>query len=253
MRLLAMITSALLLTACGGGGGGGSSSGGSTGPVASTLSFPFKAIDDAERVSNQYSTGTVSGSTVAAPVVTFTGTYTTNYVYSPSNVFSYTPIGTSTVTNVNASAGTTTTAVILSNFSNGAGTQAINSTSANYYNNLGTLLGSKSNSITDFVTSGGQVPVSGQVGDQGQLYSADISYTSYSFSYKCGTEVSTYVVQPDTANTVIVKSVLTRSITNSSCGASSVTTGYTRYTQTSSKALYVDFSDATLTFRVTIN
>ena len=70
-------------------------------------------------------------------------------------------------------------------------------------------------------------------------------------SIKCGTEIQTYVVEPDTATTVIVKATLTKSITSSVCGESSRTIFYTRYTQTDSKLLYIDFEDASTRFRIT--
>lgn len=245
--------SAVGLTACGGGGGGGG--GGSAGPVVSTLTFPFKAISDAERTTNQYETGTISGSSSTTPVVTFGGTFTANSVYSANNVFSYKPIGTSTTTNVNASAVTTTVAITLNNFSNGAGTQTVNSVGSAYFNSQGNLLGNISNSTTYYLTtSGGAIPVSGVVGDQGQLYTQDIFYTGFSgISVKCGTEVGTYIVQPDTASTAIVKSVTTISITDSSCGSSSTETTYTRFTQTSSKRLYTDIAESSVSFRITYN
>lgn len=243
-----------LLAACGGGGGGGSG-GGSTGPVSSTLSFPFKAIVDSERVTNRYQTGTISGSTISSPTVTFGGNYTANSVYSANNVFSYKPIGSSITTNVNASSVTTTVALTLNNFSNGAGSQTANSTVSSYFDAQGVLIGNIADSTTYYLTtSGGAVPVSGMVGDQGQLYAQNIFYTSYGgISVKCGTEVSTYLVQPDTASTVIVKSVITRSITDSSCGTSSTETSYTRFTQTSSKSLYSDVANSSFIFRLTVN
>lgn len=251
-----------LITACGGGGGGGDSSsgssgGGSTGPVASTLSFPFKAITDTERTQNTFTTGTISGRSVTTPVVTFGGTFTENGVYSASNVFSYKPIGSSTVTNVNASARTVTSTYLFNNFSNGSNPVSDNATNTSYYDTSGKLLGAilSSGSIltTDLTTSGGTVPVSGKVGDQGQLYTQDIVYTVFGSSSKCGTETATYSVEPDTATTVIVKSVITRSITSSSCGTSSTGTSYTRFTQTSSKDLYIDVTSDSLSIRLTYN
>lgn len=249
-----------LITACGGGGGGGggsSSGGGSTGPVVSELTFPFKAITDAERTQNSYITGTISGRSVTTPVVTFGGTYTANSVYSASNVFSYRPLGTSTVTNVNASARTVTSTFLYNNFSNGSNPVSENGTTTSYYDTAGKLLGaiSSTGSIlsTDLTTSGGTVPVSGKVGDQGQLYTQDILYTFGGLSLKCGTETATYSVEPDTATTVIVKQVITRSITSSSCGTSTTATGYIRFTQTSSKDLYIDLSSSQISMRITIN
>lgn len=257
MRLLFAITSSLFLAACGGGGGGDSSSGGgSTGPVVSNLTFPFKAITDTERTQNSFETGKISGRSVATPVVTFGGTSTTNNVYSASNVFSYKPINSSVVTNINASASTGSSTIVLNNFSDGSNPVSDNITSTLYYDNTGRLLGSiSSDGVTDLTTSGGTVPVSGKVGDQGQLYAQDILYTSIGgVSLKCGTEVATYIVEPDTATTVIVKQVITRSITVSDqCGVSTTTTSYTRFTQTSSKRLYADSTSAIVSLRLTID
>jgi hypothetical protein len=242
-----------LITACGGGGDSGG--GGSTAPVASTLSFPLKAITDTERTQNSFETGTISGRSVATPVVTFGGTSTSNTVYSASNVFSYIPKDSSVVTNVNASASIATSTVIINNFSNGNNPISENSTNTSYYDNTGRLLGSKtSDGVTYLTTSGGTAPVSVRVGDQGQGYTQDILYTSFGVSRKCGTEILTYTVEPDTATTVIVKQVITKSVTVANvCGVSGITTGYTRFTQTSSKDLYADATTELISFRLTIN
>lgn len=224
-------------------------------PVASTLSFPFKAITDSERTQNSFETGQISGRSIATPVVTFGGTSTANTVYSANNVFSYRPINSSVVTNVNASASTTTSTVIFNNFSNGRNPVSENSTITSYYDNTGKLLGSISDDgVTYLTTSGGTVPVSGRVGDQSQFYTQDILYTSFGVSRKCGTETATVFVEPDTATTVIVKQVITKSVTVANvCGVSTTTTGYTRFTQTSSKDLYADITSADISARVTID
>jgi hypothetical protein len=257
MKIIASAALVILLAACGGGGGGdSSSSGGSAGPIVSNLTFQFKAITDSERTQNSFETGKISGRSVATPVVTFGGTSTTNTVYSASNVFSYKPINSSVVTNINASASTDSSTIVLNNFSDGSNPVSDNIISTSYYDNTGRLLGSiSSDGVTDLTTSGGTVPVSGKVGDQGQLYTQDILYTSFGgVSVKCGTEVATYLVEPDSATTVIVKQVITRSITVSNqCGVSTTTTGYTRFTQTSSKRLYADSTSAIVSLRLTID
>jgi hypothetical protein len=258
LKLPLLMSFLLALTACGGGGGGGSTSGGSatpTEPVISTLTFPMRAIDDADRIKNQFVTGKISGSSTGTPKITFTGTYTVNYIYSPSNVFSYVPIGTRTITNINASAGLTTTAIVLRNFSNGASPESSNSSGAYYFDDNGRDLGGINGSTTFITTSGGLSPISIRVGDRGQLYAQDISYLSFGTARKCGTEVSTYIVEPETATTVIVKTTTTTSITEAEdvCGSSTTAVGYTRYTQTGLQLLYADISDADITFRITVD
>jgi hypothetical protein len=256
MKIIASAALVILLAACGGGGGGdSSSSGGTAGPIVSNLTFQFKAITDSERTQNSFETGKISGRSVATPVVTFGGTSTANTVYSASNVFSYRPINSSVVTNINASASTTTSTIVLNNFSNGSNPVSQNSTNTSYYDNTGRLLGSiSSDGVTYLTTSGGTVPVSGRVGDQAQGYTQDILYTSFGISRKCGTETLTYTVEPDTATTVIVKQVITKSVTVADvCGVSTITTGYTRFTQTSSKDLYADVTSADVSFRLTID
>jgi len=181
-------TAIVLLGACGGGGGGG---GGTTGnsnpaPVVSTSSFNLLAAYASTFANSQVDKFTVSG-TVNSVGVTGSGTKTIG--------------NTSSGTFEGQSALQRTVTVTGSLISNGISIplsdSVVNWVTTNYL-----PLGQVSDEY-EVVTGTAVLPTSVRVGDTGPIYTSK-RYSDSSKSNLLGSEVATYVVEADTASTVLV-------------------------------------------------
>lgn len=171
-----------LLVACGGGGGGGSS-----GPIASTETFQLRTA----YVSYINGSGswpfTISGSTSGVNL-TGNGTETAGSVASATFEGQAAQAKTTTATGTFSANGqsyplaTTTTAYVSSN-----------------YDPLGF-----NGSEYEVVSTSTPIPVTARVNDTGTWYSS-VRYTSSSKATRAGTATATFVLEPDTASTALLK------------------------------------------------
>lgn len=184
-RVLAL-TLLLALSACGGGGGTAS-----TGPVASTETFQLRTAYVNYVTETRSLPFTVTGTT-SGNSVTGSGTATQGAL--------------SSATFESQAAQQKTTTVTGSVSANGV-TSPLSSTSTSYvdsnYNPLGSI-------DTDYavVTVGASIPTTARVNDTGIWYST-IRYSSSSKAVRRGTETVSYVLEPDTASTALLKIILT--------------------------------------------
>ena len=181
---LIFATTTLFLTACGGGG-----SGGSTGPVTSTETFQLRTgwvnyITDT-RSSPFTLTGSVSGT-----AVTGTGTLTqgslSSAVFESQNALKKTSVVTGSISGSGQTfpLGITTTTYVDSNY---------------------TPLGSSGAEYAVY-SSGNAIPLTARVNDTGIWYQS-VRYTSSSKTSRLGTATASYVLEPDTASTALLKIV----------------------------------------------
>jgi hypothetical protein len=173
----------LLLTACGGGGGG------SAGPVSSTETFQLRAgwvnyITDTRSLPFTL-TGSVSGT-----AVTGSGTLTqgslSSAVFESQNALKKTSVVTGSISGGGQTfpLGVTTTAYVDSNY---------------------TPLGSSGAEYAVY-SSGNTIPLTARVSDTGIWYQS-VRYTSSSKTSRLGTATASYVLEPDTASTALLKIV----------------------------------------------
>ncbi|CAG4884403.1 protein of unknown function [Georgfuchsia toluolica] len=183
-KALAIIAQTLVLlitlSGCGGGGGGG---GGSRGPVASTLSFPLQTGYKALIVNGLTKSFTVTGS------CTGSGTHST----SPANTAA-------TFEGVAGLSATTTLTMSLSNCT----PASITDTTLDYYDSNYVPLGNSDVAVGyDVWLTPPSMPTSVTVGATGTIGTKTF-YTDSTKATGDGKQITTYVIEADTANTAIV-------------------------------------------------
>ncbi len=185
-RLLALLSSAAFLAACGGGGGGDAPVA-SEAPVVSKLTFPYRAVINTE---------TATGSSVTLTAVGTPSTEATNGRCSGTRTFySGAPVGGATFLGISAfSVASTTT------------TQWTNCTP--YYDSNYLYLG-RISQTGDYgvVRSELITPITVKVGDVVIRGSEDF-YTDSSLATNYGYRDLSIVIEPDTADTAILNSIL---------------------------------------------
>lgn len=204
-----------LLAACGGGGGG------SSGPVTSTETFQMRTayvsyIQDSRSLPFTVA-GSVSGTTVTGSGTTTQGSmFSTTFEGQAAQAKTTTATGTLTANGQNLPLASTATTYVDSN-----------------YNPLGF-----NSTEYEVVTSSTPIPASAKVGDTGTWYSAN-RYTSSSKASRTGTETATFVLEPDTASTALLKIIQVQKDTSNTVTSTSTTTfrmtpagGLTRLSET---------------------
>jgi hypothetical protein len=188
-RLALILTATLLVFAsCGGGGGGG----GSTGPVASTLSFPLQA-SGAALVKNGYSIAMKAKGTAA--------TQATDGLCS--GTFDLTQTAANTATTFEGSPALSATRVSSIAFTNCTPAN-VSVTATHFYNSAYDELGfSVVGGRYGVETVIGNTPAMVKVGNSGTLGSTTF-YTDSSKAVFDGHDEDSFVVEADTANSVIV-------------------------------------------------
>ena len=170
-KLVVAAVVAALLMACGGGGGGGS-----TGPVASTATFPLLTVlaNTLQASSNTYSiSGTING-------VAITGSGTATRGALSSGTFE------------GSSAQQRTTTATGSVVANGQ-TIPLNSSSIDWYNSNYSPLGSSGGEDYVVVVGTAVIPATVRVSDTATVYTAN-RYSNSSKTLLRGTETVSYVV-----------------------------------------------------------
>jgi hypothetical protein len=181
LKLLFISALLLLISACGGGGGG------SSGPVASNETFQLKtAYVNFFNGSNSLPftlSGTTSGYTVtgsgtlteSAPV---NGTFESVSALQKNSAITYT----FTANNVTSSTASSSSSYADSNY------VPLGGTGSEY----------------SVITGNASIPLTARVGDSG-TWSTQNRYTNSSKSTLVGTTTTTYVLEPDTASTALLK------------------------------------------------
>jgi outer membrane protein assembly factor BamB len=181
---------ALQLAGCGGGGGG--SGGGGTGPVASTLSFPWQAGDRASIIDGISTNFTVSG--------TCSGT---------ASITQSTPLPST----FEAVSGSSAVNALNINFFN-CTPPSIYGSATNYYDNNYNLIGGiDSSGMYGVAISPMIIPASVKVGDKGTIGTINF-FSDSTKTFPVGHDEFSYVIEPDTADSAIVNTI-DRSYNNS--------------------------------------
>lgn len=191
MKYFAVVFTSLALVACGGGGGGSPTS---TGPVASTLSFPLRSAFNT-LIANGASVTLTANGTLATEATDglCSGTRTTN---DTPAIGGATFLGASALASVGVSTTTWTNC-----------TPALNSsTGTSYYDTNYLPIGFVSQSGGVGVYARGNIPNSVKVGDVG-INGTENYYTDSTRSVPDGRRDISFVVEPDTANTAIVNTI----------------------------------------------
>lgn len=190
------------LSACGGGGGGGS-----IGPVTSTETFQLRTawvnyVTDSRSMPFSLS-GTISG-------VNVTGSGTVTQGSLSSTTFE------------SQSALQKTTTVTGSISANGS-TIPLSTSSTNYVDTSYNPLGSNDGTDYTVVNNGAAIPTTGRVNDTGTWYSS-VRYTSSAKTTRRGTDAVSFVLEPDTASTALLKIInIERDTSNTVTSTSTVT------------------------------
>lgn len=194
--LLAGIGLGIVLAGCGGGGGGGGTS--PSGPVASTLSFPFRSAVNTVTANGESYTLTANGTLATQSTDGLcSGTFTsTSAPANTSTTFEGTPalssVSTSTMTLTNCTPASST------------------STDTDYYDTSYAALG--------FIASSGgygvyqaprAIPSTVRVGDSG-IVGTYTYYTDSTKSVADGSAELSYLVEADTADTAILNLITKR-------------------------------------------
>lgn len=176
----------VFLTGCGGGGSGSTSGTATSGPVTSTETFQLRTawinyLSESRSIPFTV-TGTVSGTTVGGSgTVTFGTILSTTFEGQSALSKSVTATYVINVNGTSLPLGGTSTSYFTSNYAplgfSGSEYQVVTATS---------------------------IPTTAKVNDTGTLYVTDI-YTSSSKTSKSGTSTSTFVLEPDTATTALLK------------------------------------------------
>lgn len=180
IRICIAASALSLLAACGGGGG-------SSGPVTSTDTFQLRTayvnyLQDTRSLPFTLS-GTSSGYSVTGSGTTTQGSvFSTTFEGQPAQAKTTTVTGSFTVNGQSSTLASSATTYVDSNFN---------------------PLGFNGTSYT-VVTSATPIPTTGRVGDTGTWYNAT-RYTSSSKTTRSGTETATFVMEPDTASTALLK------------------------------------------------
>lgn len=201
LKRLLSVTVLAALTACGGGGGSGTVT-----PTVSTSSFPLKAAYSNYITSTQSLPFTLTGIEEGIKFsgsgrVTVGGIAAATFEGSPALSKTLTGTGSITVE------GTT---VPWSN----SGTDYFDSN----YNPLGSYYDSY-----EVVTSLTPIPVAAKVGDAGTWYTFDIYSSPTNKLFKTGTGTVSYVLEPDTATTALLKIIEIRRNSSSKIDSTTVT------------------------------
>jgi hypothetical protein len=181
------LTLILAISACGGGGGGSPTS---TGPVASTETFQLRTAYVNYVTETRSLPFTVTGTT-SGYSVTGSGTATQGSLTS--------------ATFESQAAQQKTTTVTGSITANGTNVQ-LSSSSTTYVDSNYNPLGSNDTDYT-VVNSGASIPATARVNDTGTWYST-IRYASSTKATQRGTGTVSYVLEPDTASTALLKIIL---------------------------------------------
>jgi hypothetical protein len=181
----------LLLTACGGGGGAN----GSTGPVSSTETFQLRQawINSLSSSSQSF---TLSG-TDAGIAITGSGTFTSGSL--SSTVFESQPA----LQQVSVATGTVT---------GGGQTNSLAITQTIYVDSNYIPLGS-SGSEYEVISGASSIPLTARVNDTGVLYQS-VRYTSSAKTARLGTSTTSFVLEPDTSSTALLKVINIEKNTN---------------------------------------
>lgn len=196
------LTLTLAISACGGGGGNTEP----TGPVASTETFQLRTAYVNYVTETRSLPFTVTGMT-SGHSVTGSGTATQ---------------GALTSTTFESQAAQQKTTTVTGSITANAVTTPLSSSSTTYVDSNYNPLGS---SGTDYkvVTGGTSIPTTARVNDTGTWYST-IRYASSTKATQRGTGTVSYVLEPDTASTALLKIILTeRDNSNNETSRSTVT------------------------------
>jgi len=187
IKILLATASVALLAACGGGGGGGT-----PGPVASLLTFDLRAAYVSSFINTSTNRFTITGTQDG---ISITGSGTGTYGALSSGTFEggAAQQRTSTVTG----------SFIVEGQSFPLNYSSVSWVDSNYYP-LGADVGDEYTVVVGTAT----IPTAVRVGDSGQLYMSN-RFTSSAKTTPLGTITSTYVVEPDTASTALVKFIST--------------------------------------------
>lgn len=197
---IAVSTSALL-AACGGGGGGGSST-----PVTSTETFQLRTayvsyLTDTRSLPFSV-TGTISGVNVSGTgTVTQGGIAAATFEGQSAQVKTTTVTGTLVANGQSVPLASTSTAYVDAN-----------------YSPLGF-----NGSEYEVVTSSAPIPITARVNDTAVWYSAT-RYIGSSKATRTGTTTATFVLEPDTASTALLKIIEVERNTSSTVTSTSTTT-----------------------------
>lgn len=197
-----------LVSACGGGGGGGGST--PPPPVVSTETFQLRTAYANYFNETKSLPFTLTG-TVQEVAVTGSGTYTLG-----------------NVTNANFEGGVVLakTSTVAGSFSGGGRTFPLNVTELTYADSNYNPLGFSDSDEYEVITNQTPIPPTVKVNDSGVWYSSDL-YSDSSKTQKTGTKTVTYVLQPDTATTALLRLIATEKDNN---GARTVNTTTFRIT-----------------------
>lgn len=176
--VLVLSASLVLLAACGGGGGGGP-----TGPISSTLNFPLQTGYRSLTANGATSNFTISGT------CTGTGTRTVGAANTTTTFEGTTAL----------SAANTLTMTLV-----GCTPSSVGATSTNYYDTNYIPRGFSAVGVNYGVyLTAPTIPSTITVGNTGTI-GAQTLYTNSTKTVGNGTDVSSYVVEPDTADTAII-------------------------------------------------
>jgi hypothetical protein len=181
------LTLILAISACGGGGGGSPTS---TGPVASTETFQLRTAYVNYVTETRSLPFTVTGTT-SGYSVTGSGTATQGSLTSATFESQAAQQKTTTVTGSITANGTNV---------------PLSSSSTTYVDSNYNPLGSNDTDYT-VVNSGASIPATARVNDTGTWYST-IRYASSTKATQRGTGTVSYVLEPDTASTALLKIIL---------------------------------------------
>jgi len=171
------------LTACGGGGGGG----GTVAPVASTETFPLKAIYINAVISPSSENFTISG-TSSGVAVTGSGTVTSSNLSA------------GTFEGLSALQGTST---LTGSFVANGVTYPLNFVGISWFDSNYVPKGTSSNSEYSVIVGTPTIPITVRINDTGTLYTENL-YTSSTKAVFLGTETESYVLEADTASTALL-------------------------------------------------
>ena len=199
---LAMAASAFLV-GCGGGGGGSGTPATPT-KATSTEIFPLRAAYTSTFNNSRSLTFTLSGTT-AGVAVTGSGTVTQGNVMSSVFEGANALVKTSTVTGTVTAKGVSI---------------PLATTSTSYVDSNYAPKGSQSSNEYSVVSGLANIPLTGKVNDTGLLYSENRYSTSAKASL-LGTRTKTFVMEPDTATTALLKIIDTDRNTSGTTTATS--------------------------------
>jgi hypothetical protein len=191
-----------LFSGCGGGGGGG---GENQGPVTSTDTFQLRAAYINYITESRSLPFTLSGTESG---ITFTGSGTVTLGNSSNATFE----GQSAI-----SKSTTSTFTVTANGT----TVSDGGTSTSYFTSNYVPLGFTGSEYE--VVTATSIPTTAKVNDTGTMFTSDL-YTNSSKASKIGTSTTTFVLEPDTASTALLKIINVDRSTSNTVTSTEVTT-----------------------------